>query len=53
MMPDSRVLAKARDNAKAAGVAHLITFKQADVTALENPLPCRPKGGAPGGHAHL
>lgn len=30
---------KARDNAKAAGVAHLITFKQADVTALENPLP--------------
>mgnify|MGYP002136794974 CR=1 FL=1 len=25
--------------AKAAGVAHLITFKQADVTKLENPLP--------------
>ena len=36
---DPRVLMKARDNAKAAGVAHLITFKQADVTALENPLP--------------
>ncbi|MFM5715843.1 bifunctional 23S rRNA (guanine(2069)-N(7))-methyltransferase RlmK/23S rRNA (guanine(2445)-N(2))-methyltransferase RlmL [Aeromonas allosaccharophila] len=36
---DQRVLLKARDNAKAAGVAHLITFKQADVTKLENPLP--------------
>ncbi|MGG5826962.1 bifunctional 23S rRNA (guanine(2069)-N(7))-methyltransferase RlmK/23S rRNA (guanine(2445)-N(2))-methyltransferase RlmL, partial [Aeromonas salmonicida] len=36
---DPRVLMKARDNAKAAGVAHLITFKQADVTQLENPLP--------------
>ncbi len=44
---DSRVLLKARDNAKAAGVAHLITFKQADVTALENPLPMPAVEGRP------
>ncbi|WGE91425.1 bifunctional 23S rRNA (guanine(2069)-N(7))-methyltransferase RlmK/23S rRNA (guanine(2445)-N(2))-methyltransferase RlmL [Actinobacillus genomosp. 1] len=36
---DHRVLAKARQNAKNAGVAHLIQWQQGDVAALKNPCP--------------
>ncbi|HHW7567436.1 TPA: bifunctional 23S rRNA (guanine(2069)-N(7))-methyltransferase RlmK/23S rRNA (guanine(2445)-N(2))-methyltransferase RlmL [Mannheimia haemolytica] len=36
---DHRVLAKARQNAKNAGVEHLIQWQQGDVTALKNPIP--------------
>lgn len=34
---DHRVLQKAQNNARQAGVAHLIRFKQGDVAALKNP----------------
>jgi 23S rRNA (guanine2445-N2)-methyltransferase / 23S rRNA (guanine2069-N7)-methyltransferase len=34
---DHRVLQKAQHNAKQAGVAHLIRFKQGDIAALKNP----------------
>ncbi|TNG94110.1 bifunctional 23S rRNA (guanine(2069)-N(7))-methyltransferase RlmK/23S rRNA (guanine(2445)-N(2))-methyltransferase RlmL [Pasteurellaceae bacterium USgator11] len=34
---DHRVLHKAQHNAKQAGVAHLIRFKQGDIAALKNP----------------
>lgn len=34
---DHRVLAKAKQNAENAGVAHLIHFQQGDVAALKNP----------------
>lgn len=34
---DHRVLAKAKQNAENAGVAHLIQFQQGDVAALKNP----------------
>ena len=36
---DHRVLKKAQKNAQNAGVAHLIQWKQGDVTALKNPSP--------------
>ncbi|WGE64590.1 bifunctional 23S rRNA (guanine(2069)-N(7))-methyltransferase RlmK/23S rRNA (guanine(2445)-N(2))-methyltransferase RlmL [Actinobacillus equuli subsp. equuli] len=36
---DHRVLAKAKQNAKNAGVAHLIQWQQGDVAALKNPCP--------------
>ncbi|EEF15763.1 putative N6-adenine-specific DNA methylase [Actinobacillus minor 202] len=36
---DHRVLAKAKQNAKNAGVAHLIQWQQGDVSALHNPCP--------------
>ena len=36
---DHRVLQKAQKNAQNAGVAHLIKFKQSDVSALKNPTP--------------
>ncbi|MDY5106713.1 MAG: bifunctional 23S rRNA (guanine(2069)-N(7))-methyltransferase RlmK/23S rRNA (guanine(2445)-N(2))-methyltransferase RlmL [Actinobacillus minor] len=36
---DHRVLAKAKQNAKNAGVAHLIQWQQGDVSALQNPCP--------------
>lgn len=36
---DHRVLAKAKQNAKTAGVAHLIQWRQGDVSALQNPFP--------------
>lgn len=36
---DHRVLKKAQQNAKNAGVAHLIHFSQGDIAALKNPLP--------------
>lgn len=36
---DHRVLAKAKQNAKNAGVAHLIQWQQGDIAALKNPCP--------------
>ncbi|WHP47909.1 bifunctional 23S rRNA (guanine(2069)-N(7))-methyltransferase RlmK/23S rRNA (guanine(2445)-N(2))-methyltransferase RlmL [Mannheimia bovis] len=36
---DHRVLAKAKQNAKNAGVDHLIQWQQGDVAALKNPIP--------------
>ncbi|HGO5854688.1 TPA: bifunctional 23S rRNA (guanine(2069)-N(7))-methyltransferase RlmK/23S rRNA (guanine(2445)-N(2))-methyltransferase RlmL [Mannheimia haemolytica] len=36
---DHRVLAKAKQNAKNAGVEHLIQWQQGDVAALKNPIP--------------
>ncbi|MBF0784533.1 bifunctional 23S rRNA (guanine(2069)-N(7))-methyltransferase RlmK/23S rRNA (guanine(2445)-N(2))-methyltransferase RlmL [Muribacter muris] len=36
---DHRVLAKAKQNAETAGVAHLIQWRQGDVSALQNPFP--------------
>lgn len=36
---DHRVLAKAKQNAKNAGVTHLIQWQQGDVAALKNPCP--------------
>ena len=36
---DHHVLAKAKQNAKNAGVAHLIQWQQGDVSALQNPCP--------------
>ncbi|ACE60712.1 bifunctional 23S rRNA (guanine(2069)-N(7))-methyltransferase RlmK/23S rRNA (guanine(2445)-N(2))-methyltransferase RlmL [Actinobacillus pleuropneumoniae] len=36
---DHRVLAKAKQNARNAGVAHLIQWQQGDVAALKNPCP--------------
>ncbi|HHW7570541.1 TPA: bifunctional 23S rRNA (guanine(2069)-N(7))-methyltransferase RlmK/23S rRNA (guanine(2445)-N(2))-methyltransferase RlmL [Mannheimia haemolytica] len=36
---DHRVLTKAKQNAKNAGVDHLIQWQQGDVTALKNPIP--------------
>lgn len=36
---DHRVIAKAKQNAENAGVAHLIKFKQGDVAAIKNPVP--------------
>lgn len=36
---DRKVLAKAEQNARQAGVAHLIRFRQADVANLVNPCP--------------
>ncbi len=36
---DHRVLSKAKQNAKNAGVAHLIQWQQGDVAALKNPCP--------------
>ncbi|MGX2955620.1 bifunctional 23S rRNA (guanine(2069)-N(7))-methyltransferase RlmK/23S rRNA (guanine(2445)-N(2))-methyltransferase RlmL [Ursidibacter arcticus] len=36
---DHRVLAKAKQNAENAGVAHLIQWQQGDVAALKNPFP--------------
>ncbi|KMK51989.1 23S rRNA methyltransferase [[Actinobacillus] muris] len=36
---DHRVLAKAKQNAEMAGVAHLIQWRQGDVSALQNPFP--------------
>ncbi|WP_025216645.1 bifunctional 23S rRNA (guanine(2069)-N(7))-methyltransferase RlmK/23S rRNA (guanine(2445)-N(2))-methyltransferase RlmL [Mannheimia varigena] len=36
---DHRVLAKAKQNAKNAGVDHLIQWQQGDVAALKNPCP--------------
>ncbi|MEG9533283.1 bifunctional 23S rRNA (guanine(2069)-N(7))-methyltransferase RlmK/23S rRNA (guanine(2445)-N(2))-methyltransferase RlmL [Mannheimia indoligenes] len=36
---DHRVLAKAKQNAKNAGVDHLIQWQQGDVAALKNPVP--------------
>ncbi|MCI5762935.1 MAG: bifunctional 23S rRNA (guanine(2069)-N(7))-methyltransferase RlmK/23S rRNA (guanine(2445)-N(2))-methyltransferase RlmL [Actinobacillus porcinus] len=41
---DHRVLQKAQRNAKNAGVAHLIQFKQGDVAALKNPVKTGEKG---------
>ncbi|AFU19513.1 bifunctional 23S rRNA (guanine(2069)-N(7))-methyltransferase RlmK/23S rRNA (guanine(2445)-N(2))-methyltransferase RlmL [Actinobacillus suis] len=38
---DHRVLAKAKQNAKNAGVAHLIQWQQGDVAALKNPCPAQ------------
>ncbi|WP_150539781.1 bifunctional 23S rRNA (guanine(2069)-N(7))-methyltransferase RlmK/23S rRNA (guanine(2445)-N(2))-methyltransferase RlmL [Actinobacillus vicugnae] len=38
---DHRVLVKAKQNAKNAGVAHLIQWQQGDVAALKNPCPER------------
>ncbi|MDO4430276.1 MAG: bifunctional 23S rRNA (guanine(2069)-N(7))-methyltransferase RlmK/23S rRNA (guanine(2445)-N(2))-methyltransferase RlmL [Lonepinella koalarum] len=35
---DHRVLKKAQQNARNAGVAHLVSFKQSDVAALKNPV---------------
>ncbi len=34
-----RVLTKAKQNAKNAGVDHLIQWQQGDVAALKNPIP--------------
>lgn len=36
---DHRVLAKAKQNARNAGVDHLIAWQQGDVSALKNPVP--------------
>lgn len=36
---DHRVLQKAKQNAKNAGVAHLMQWQQGDVTAIKNPSP--------------
>ncbi|QNS15917.1 bifunctional 23S rRNA (guanine(2069)-N(7))-methyltransferase RlmK/23S rRNA (guanine(2445)-N(2))-methyltransferase RlmL [Mannheimia bovis] len=36
---DHRVLAKAKQNAKNAGVDHLIQWQQGDIAALKNPMP--------------
>ncbi|WP_257812498.1 bifunctional 23S rRNA (guanine(2069)-N(7))-methyltransferase RlmK/23S rRNA (guanine(2445)-N(2))-methyltransferase RlmL [Aggregatibacter actinomycetemcomitans] len=36
---DHRVLQKAKQNAKSAGVAHLMQWQQGDVAALKNPSP--------------
>lgn len=36
---DHRVLAKAKQNAENAGVAHLIQFQQGDIAAIKNPCP--------------
>lgn len=36
---DHRVLAKAKQNVKNAGVAHLIQWQQGDIAALKNPCP--------------
>ncbi|WGE34041.1 bifunctional 23S rRNA (guanine(2069)-N(7))-methyltransferase RlmK/23S rRNA (guanine(2445)-N(2))-methyltransferase RlmL [Actinobacillus genomosp. 1] len=36
---DHRVLSKAKQNAKNAGVAHLIQWQQGDIAALKNPCP--------------
>lgn len=36
---DHRVLTKAKQNAKNAGVDHLIQWQQSDVAALKNPIP--------------
>ncbi|MCK3658770.1 23S rRNA (guanine(2445)-N(2))/(guanine(2069)-N(7))-methyltransferase [Pasteurellaceae bacterium Pebbles2] len=41
---DHRVIQKAQRNAQNAGVAHLISFKQADVAALKNPVETGEKG---------
>ncbi|WP_386692743.1 MULTISPECIES: bifunctional 23S rRNA (guanine(2069)-N(7))-methyltransferase RlmK/23S rRNA (guanine(2445)-N(2))-methyltransferase RlmL [unclassified Lonepinella] len=41
---DHRVIQKALRNAQNAGVAHLIRFKQADISALKNPLENDEKG---------
>lgn len=39
---DHRVLKKAQQNAKNAGVGHLIRFSQGDIAALKNPSPNAP-----------
>ncbi len=41
---DHRVIQKAQHNAQQAGVAHLIQFKQSDITALRNPIENGEKG---------
>ncbi|HEX4501148.1 MAG TPA: bifunctional 23S rRNA (guanine(2069)-N(7))-methyltransferase RlmK/23S rRNA (guanine(2445)-N(2))-methyltransferase RlmL [Scandinavium sp.] len=41
---DSRVIERARSNARRAGIADLVTFEVKDVAKLDNPLPKGPYG---------